>query len=182
MSHQNAYEFQQEKSVKELTFFFISDGIAEIIKIVQYSFVQDFDGISVYNLGFGDYDIVNEMIYDNVNTNNGDAYRVFNTVLNTIPVFFTTYPGSILLVQGSDGRPEFTDNCKLACLKNCKSECKNFNRRLTVYRGYVNKNFRQLVIDYQFFGGKRDNDEAIIMEPYKIQGKYEAVFLLKKNA
>lgn len=181
MSQKNAYEFQQEKSVSELTFFFISEGSKEIIKVVQYSFIRILDGTPVYNLGFGDYDIENEMMHDNVNTNNGDAYKVFNTVLNTIPVFFTYHPGAMLMVQGSDGRPEFTVTCRLTCVKKCQKDCKNYNRRLNVYKGYVNKNFIQLSVDYQFFGGKWFAFQGIVMEPYLIKNDYEAVFVLKKK-
>jgi hypothetical protein len=35
-------------------------------------------------LGFGDYDLENDKIVDDINTNNGDAFKVFNTVLGTI--------------------------------------------------------------------------------------------------
>jgi hypothetical protein len=81
-----------------------------------------------------------DTIVDNLNTNNGDAYKVFKTVLTTIPLFFENYGSGILMVQGSDGRPEFIETCRLTCKKKCTDECKNYNRRINIYRGYADKN------------------------------------------
>lgn len=178
---ENCYEVREERSEKNIKFFFISKGQNDIIKAIQYSFVQILNRKNVYNLGFGDYEIENDLIIDNVNTNNGDAYKVFNTVLRTIPIFFETYTTAILMVQGSDGRPEFIDNCKLTCTKNCDEECKNFNRRIGVYRRYVNRHYEQLIIDYQFFGGYKNEKEQTIIEEYVPEQQYDSVFLIKNN-
>ncbi len=106
----------------------ISKGEQDVVKAIQYSFVQKIIGKNVFNLGFGDYDIERDLILDNVNTNNGDTYKVFNTVLSTIPTFFEKFNLDIIMVQGSDGRPEFIEQCKLGCLKKCILECKNYNK------------------------------------------------------
>ncbi len=177
---ENSYELEEEKSEHDLKFFFISKGHQDIIKAIQYSYVQELNSKSVYNIGFGDYDIENDNIIDNVNTNNGDAYKVFNTVLNTIPIFFENYATSILMVQGSDGRPEFMEHCKLTCTKKCNNECKNHNRRINIYKTYVDKNFSTLSIDYHFLGGIKNDDEETFLEPYELQKKYDSVFLFKK--
>ncbi len=176
----NIYELQENKSEHDLKFFFISKGKQDIVKVIQYSFVQELNGKSIYNLGFGDYDLIDDTISDNTNTNNGDGYKVFNTVLSTIPSFFKNYSSDILMVQGSDGRPEFIKHCKLTCRKQCKDECKNYNRRINIYRGYVDKNYKELSIDYQFFGGIRDLGQKISIEPYEQHKKYDSVFLFKK--
>jgi hypothetical protein len=85
------------------SFFFISKGEKDIIKAIQFSFVQELNGRKIYNLGFGDYDLENDKIIDDINTNNGDAYKVLNTALSTIPIFFENFGSEILMVQGSDG-------------------------------------------------------------------------------
>ena len=70
------------------------------------------NGKQVFNLGFGDYDITTDTLDDKINSNNGDHYRVFNTVLSTIPTFFDAYKGAILMVNGSDGTQKFVEFCK----------------------------------------------------------------------
>jgi hypothetical protein len=65
-------------------------------------YVLDFRGRRVYNLGFGDYDLDTDSISDDLTTNNGDPYKVFHTVLHTIPQFFETYSDAMMMVLGSD--------------------------------------------------------------------------------
>lgn len=175
------YHLEEQKSEQDLKFLFISKGQQDVVKVIQYSFVQKLFGKSVYNLGFGDYDIVMDAIVDDVNTNNGDAFKVLNTVLSTIPTFFKNYGDCILMVQGSDGRPEFMETCKQTCVKKCKDECRNFNRRISIYRNYVNKNYEQLVVGYQFFGGLRDEQGNSALEGYIVGKKYDSVLLIKRN-
>lgn len=175
------YELEEDKSENGLVFFFISKGEQDIIKAIQFSFVQERNGRNIYNLGFGDYDPENDKLEDDVNTNNGDAFRVFNTVLSTIPIFFQHFANEVLMVQGSDGSPEFVEKCKLICKKKCVDECKNYNRRINVYRGYVDKNYLELIAEYQFLGGIKNNEEGIIVEPYERYKKYDSVFLFRKN-
>jgi hypothetical protein len=182
MSQTNlAYEFEESKSTNGLQFFFISKGKQDIIKAIQYSFVQDLNGSKVYNLGFGDYDIECDTIIDNVNTNNGDAYKVFNTVLNTILIFFENFKNHMLIVQGSDGRPEFIENCKKTCNKNCREECRNHNRRINIYRAYVDKNYKQLSLQYNFLGGIKNEVNMTFLEPYQCGKNYDAVLLSRKS-
>jgi hypothetical protein len=58
MSHiENAYPLEENKSANGLKFFFISKGVQDIIKVIQFSFVQELKGRNIYNLGFGDYDL-----------------------------------------------------------------------------------------------------------------------------
>jgi hypothetical protein len=40
----NTYELQEDKSAHDLKFFFISKGKQDIIKAIQYSFVQELNG------------------------------------------------------------------------------------------------------------------------------------------
>lgn len=177
----NLYELEADKSESGLKFFFISKGEQDIIKAVQFSFVQQLNERNIYNLGFGDYDLDNDKIVDDINTNNGDAYRVFNTVLSTIPIFFESFCNEILMVQGSDGRLEFIEECRLECKKKCVADCKNYNRRINIYLAYINKNYDSLSIDYQFLGGKKIEEQLTILEPYKRYEKYDSIFLSRKT-
>ena len=174
------YEVVEEKSETGLKLFFISKGKQKLIKVIHYSFVQELSGKKIYNLGFGDYDLVNDTILDEINTNNGDTYKVFNTVLSTIPLFFENFGNEILMVQGSDGKPGFIEKCMRICKKNCVLECKNYNRRISIYCGYVDRNYDQLNIDYQFFGGLIYEHQETEVEVYKRYKKYDAIFLFKK--
>lgn len=178
---ESVYDLEEDKSENGIQFFFISKGEKDIIKAIQFSFVQELNGRKIYNLGFGDYDLENDKIIDDIDTNNGDAYKVLNTVLSTIPIFFENFGSEILMVQGSDGRPEFVEHCKLNCKKKCGYECKNYNRRINIYRNYVDKNFDDLSVDYQFLGGLKNEDHLIILESYIRYKEYESVFLFRKN-
>lgn len=175
------YSLQIDNSRNEMTFFFISKGEKDIIKAIQYSFVQELYGKQLFNLGFGDYDLENDKIRDDIDSNNNDVYKVFNTVLSTIPLFFEKHKSDFLIVNGSDGHKEFINQCLSSCIKKCTNNCKKYNRRISVYKGYVDKNFDLLCIDYQFFGGIKDIFGNVAFENYKKFNKYDSVLLLNKN-
>lgn len=176
------YDTQENVTDEGIQYTFISEGRSDIFKVIEYVYVQDFLGKRLYNLGFGDYDVKNRVILDGAISNNGDHYRVFNTVLNTIPVFFENYPNAIMLVQGSDSRPEFVNNCKLTCTKKCsENECRNSDRRINLYRSYVDRNYDMLVKEYAFLGGQRGVDRHRDIENYQKGKKYDSVFLTKKE-
>jgi hypothetical protein len=61
------------------TFEFISDGTkGKIDKIIQFSSTNY---LNVYNLGFGDKDVITGEIDDKVVSNNGDSEKVLGTVV-----------------------------------------------------------------------------------------------------
>ncbi len=97
----------QEISETGIKYFFISQGPRDVIKAIEYFYFTDFADRKIYNLGFGDYDISKDKINDRVNTENGDAYHVFNTVLNTVPKFFESFADVAIMVRGSDSTDEF---------------------------------------------------------------------------
>lgn len=181
MNSGSIYETIEDKLNDVLQYFFTSTGNKDIIKTIQYAYVKNMNGKRVFNLGFGDYDIENDSFSDDIITNNGDAYRVFKTVLSTIPRFFESYHDAVLMVEGSDGRTNFIDKCWLTCKKKCKDICKNFNRRIAIYCGYINKNFKRLTKEYIFYGGTDYIDNQHITTDYKVGGKYNAVFVIKNN-
>src|SRR5215217_2387944 len=137
----NAYTVQPFTLPAGYEFTFTSNGQKMIIKAIQYTYIQQFEDRNVYNLGFGDLDFeVNEII-DEAKSNNGDAYKVFRTVLSTIPKFFEIFPDAIIMVQGSDSGSNFAEKCKKTCVRDCAVKCRRANQRISVYRNFVEKNF-----------------------------------------
>ena len=178
----NAYEVQQEIIGKEVLYLFLSRGRKSIIKIVQYILTETLSGQDVYNLGFGDYDFENERIKDDILTSNGDVYKVFQTVLSTVPLFLNQRPESIVLVRGSDSTLQYQEQCRQTCTKHCEQDCKNADRRIRLYQSYVNRNHTELVKEYQFLGGNVDiNGGWFIIEDYKKANFYDGVFVSKRK-
>lgn len=140
VNDQMVYELYEDDSRDDMTFFFISKGGSDIIKAIQYSFVKEIDGRNLFNLGFGDSDLENDIIRDDIDSNNDDAYKVFNTVLSTVLIFFEKHKNDYLIVNGSDGHKDFIEQCITSCIKRCTTGCKKFNRRMNVYRMLLNKN------------------------------------------
>ncbi len=173
------YSTQQDETDGKVRYFFYSIGPAIITKSIEYSPLQILNGRMVYNLGFGDYDISTNNVDDKGIRNNGDAFKVFNTVLSTIPVFFNGHPHDVVLVQGSDSTEEFITGCKLSCKKKCTNICKNANRRISNYRNYVNRHFDDLSINYSFFGGFNKGQRQGLHQ-YSPGEEYDFILVLKK--
>jgi hypothetical protein len=165
----------------EMTFLFISKGKIDIVKAIQYRFIKKLNEHNIYNLGFGDYDIENNIILDKIDSNNNDVYKVLNTVLSSIPKFFQHYKYDYLFVKGSDGDMEFINQCFKSCTRKCTKKCKNINRRINIYTKYIDKNFEALCTEYQFFGGKKDDLGQDVFENYIRYTKYESILLRIKN-
>jgi hypothetical protein len=158
-------------------FYFTSKGKKDIRKVVEYSLITDFNKIPVFNLGFGDYDKENDGVLDEELSSNGDQYKVFHTVLNTIPKLFHTCGNVILHVKGSDSTLKFIAKCKASCSKNCGDECKKAHRRMNIYRSFLNKHFYTLRnMGFYFVGLNSD-----VLEPYQIGKKYRSVVVMKLN-
>lgn len=116
MTHRdNTYEINELKSNDSLKYFFVSRGVIEVIKVVEYQYVRDLNNAQLFNLGFGDYNIELDTIDDTSNTNNTDHYQVFHTVLNTVPKFFDLNPNALMVVQGSDNSENFIRICRATC-------------------------------------------------------------------
>ena len=177
-NNSKSYDLEEISHEVNPKFIFISVGNEDIIKAVEYQYTeQDLYGGKLYNLCFGDYIIDDDKIDDKINSNNGDVYTVFYTVLSTIPKFLTDNPNSTIMVSGSDTSKDFVENCKNLCLKNCNEDCKNANRRIKAYRYYVNKNYEELIKEYEFWGGLELPDGKIFAEQYVKNKEYNSVFL-----
>lgn len=175
--HFTPYKTESVYKENNIKFFFESIGKTKIIKTIEYSSFRIFDGKRVFNLGFGDYDAVAVDISDDVNSNNDDMYKVFYTVLSSVPLFFKQNPNDAIWVQGSDSSENFINNCKPNCKKKCKQEeCKNINRRIKTYRSFVNRNFEDLSKDYIFFGMINDS-----LVQYIPNHEYLGILVFKKK-
>lgn len=170
------YEMAEIKSDSNIKFFFISKGVQEVVKLIDYSFVGSMKEKKIFNLAFGDYNIESNYLDDHHTTENGDVYDVFYTVLNSISKFFNAYPDESMMIKGSDSGEEFFEACKVDCKRGCDHICKKQGRRINIYRAYINKHYDWLSHDYVFFGGLKQK-----VELYKQDGNYDTVFVVRKN-
>jgi len=150
------YETQSDN--ENQIFTFISNGIYDTIKVIKYQSIEsqltlaNGSKFEIFNLGFGDK-INGEFDFDDsINSNNGDAYKVFNTVLHSIPLFFSKNLGSCLIVSGSD------------------------IRRTRLYNMYVTRNYETLTHDYAFYGIKRN-----ILAEFVNGQLYNSIVIVPKN-
>ncbi len=182
MNNIPAYKTQLISNQSKIQYLFESNGITSIIKAIEYAPFKKQNGKTLYNLGFGDYDLSNKTITDDVNSNNGDMRKVFSTVLDTVPLFFKTHKDDAIWIQGSDSSNSFVDDCKKNCRKACDLNvvvCKNFNRRIKIYRYYINKNFTRLIKEYIIFG--YTNEEKPNLIQYIPENEYIGVLIFKKK-
>lgn len=180
MNNINAYKFQVlNKDSLSTQFIFESKGERTIVKAIEYSFIRNISGRKVYNLGFGDFNEKNGMLIDDINSNNGDMRKVFNTVLNTIPKFFALNNEAAIWVQGSDSAEDFRAKCEIKCKKKCDEICKNHNRRIKAYKYYVDKNFVQLSKEYIFFGFTSGKNPDFVQ--YIPNSEYIGILVYKKK-
>ena len=132
MKNNTHYKTELTLNGERLQYLFVSEGNSTIIKVIEYSPITTFGERVVYNLGFGDYDEISKTILDDTDSNNGDMYVVFNTVLFTVPLFFTSKPDCVIYVCGSDSDEEFKERAK-----NIKLPEKEVKGWLEIYRKCV---------------------------------------------
>jgi hypothetical protein len=183
MSHfTDTYEIRSKITERDLYFFFLSEGKKNIIKVVLYYYVMDLQDCPLYNVSLSDYDISTNSCCVDKTSDNGDIYRVFHTVLATIPCFFSIWQNAMLMVQGSDSIQEFQDDCRLTCKKRCQlTECRNAHRRINIYRNYVNKNFEDLTKEYIFYGSYLIIENQLFKEEYDKEKNYPVILLKKRK-
>jgi hypothetical protein len=89
------YLLKVDESKKEFSFF--SEGPKGLIKkAIEYKNI----GNNHYNLGFGDWDEIKNVINDKSRTNNGDRDKVLATVASTVSIFMEYHPGATILAVG----------------------------------------------------------------------------------
>lgn len=180
---QHRYIITEASDLHLTNYLFLSEGRGgkeDVLKIIQFEYVRDFINKPIFNLGFGDFDINVGEINDESMADNGDVYKVFNTVLSTVPMFFDKYDNAGVLVRGSDGRADYEHRCKQSCTKKCTEICHKFNRRMKLYCNYVSRKCVLFEADYQFFGGVTNNEKWFNFEVF-IPGKlYDALLVSRK--
>lgn len=179
----HCYDISEASDQLSTNFLFFSEGRngkEDIPKIIQFSYIRDINNKKIFNLGFGDYDMDTGMINDESMTDNGDVYRIFNTVLNTIPLFFERYPEAAILVRGSDGRLDFETNCRQNCIRRCIESCHQFNRRMKLYCNYVSRKRIVFESDYQFVGGIGNNKGWFDFTEFEPGKLYDGILVSRK--
>ncbi|HUB60363.1 MAG TPA: hypothetical protein VL978_06670 [Puia sp.] len=85
-----------------LQYRFDSEGPrGKIGKMVLYTYLTTWDGISYYNLGFGDYDDVTGRLNDLAVSDNGDRDKILMTVALTALEFTSQFPDAMIVIRGS---------------------------------------------------------------------------------
>ena len=132
------------------TFEFLSEGRkGEIIKVIQF---QQMNLDNLYNLAFGDKNIVTGVIDDKVVTDNGDSEKVLATVVSAIYAFADRYPNSWIYATGST------------------------ESRTRLYRMGINKYYEIVVQDFEIMGEYRNE-----WERYEFGKDYQAFAVHRKN-
>jgi hypothetical protein len=97
--NQPQYGFQTNDSF--LDFEFESNGPnGRIKKVVRYS-PRNVEGMTYFNLGFGDWNESEGRIDDSSTSNNQDTQKVLATVAATVLEFTAAYPDMLVYAQGS---------------------------------------------------------------------------------
>lgn len=97
--NQPYYEFQTNESY--LDFEFESNGPnGRIKKVVRYS-PRNVEGMTYFNLGFGDWNDAEGRIDDASTSNNQDTRKVLATVAATVLEFTAAYPDMLVYAEGS---------------------------------------------------------------------------------
>ncbi len=133
------------------TFEFISEGSrGRIIKVVQF---QQIDETEVYNLAFGDINLLTGKLDDKIVTDNGDSKKVLATVVAAIYSFTERYPDAWVYALGST------------------------KTRTRLYRIGINKYFDIVDNDFSIVG----EDDESGWEWYEKGKDYKAFAVHKKN-
>ncbi len=142
------YELKAGSSLT--TFEFLSEGKkGKIIKIVQF---QQMNLPNLYNLAFGDRDLVTGQVQDLAVTDNGDSEKVLATVVAAVYAFAFKYPEAWVYATGST------------------------EARTRLYRMGINKYFDIVQEDFDIMG--EDQNE---WEWYKKGKDYQAFAVHRKN-
>lgn len=94
--HIETYLIRTSSSLME--FEFVSKGKkGNIIKVVQYSPT----GIpGIFNLGFGDRNVITGQVSDSIISDNGDGQKVLATVASTVFKFLEIHPQCAIIAVG----------------------------------------------------------------------------------
>ena len=132
------------------TFEFLSEGVkGKIEKIIQFSPVNQIDNI--YNLAFGDKNILTGEIDDKIVTDNGDSEKVLATVVAAIYAFCDYFPDAWIYATGSSAA------------------------RTRLYKMGINKYFEIVEADFEIYGEMQNEWELYI------KGKDYQAFIIQRK-
>jgi hypothetical protein len=95
----NQYEFRSSETF--LDFEFESDGPkGKIRKVVRYC-PQNANGVTYFNLAFGDREKGSDSIDDFSISNNNDSRKVLATVAGTVVEFTSYFPDALIYAEGN---------------------------------------------------------------------------------
>lgn len=95
----NLEKYQIKSGKEQEVFEFTSTGPnGQIVKVIQYSQTNYKD---LYNLGFGDKNLISGEIDDLAISNNNDSEKVLSTVVSSLFAFFDKHPNAMVYATGS---------------------------------------------------------------------------------
>jgi hypothetical protein len=97
--NQERYKFVTNSSF--LDYEFESDGPRGVIKKVVRFTPQNVNGLTYFNLAFGDWNENEKKIDDHSTSANSDSMKVLATVASTVVTFASAYPDMPIYAQGS---------------------------------------------------------------------------------
>jgi len=151
-------QFETQSDNEGKIFTFISVGKMNIIKIIRYDrediIYNDLIGnmLTASNLGFGDKKSDTYQIDDIARSNNGDMFMVFNTILHTIPIFFSKMNNTAIHIKGAD------------------------KVRHIAYHRFLNQRYDELINEYYFYGSLNR-----VIYPYEKGTIYDYIVALIKK-
>lgn len=140
------YEVTYSPSNEFYTFVSVGKK-GRIIKAVQ---IQEFQ-VNLFNLGFGDLDIITNEVNDKVKSDNGDTEIVLATVISIAIEFLQKNPSAYIYFEG------------------------NSDSRNRLYQMAINLYYEEFIQHIAIFGYFNDGS----MEEYQKDKKYES-FLIRK--
>jgi hypothetical protein len=149
--NQEQYTFQTNESY--LDFEFESDGPnGQIKKVVRYS-PRNANGMTYFNLGFGDWNGAEGRIDDSSVSNNHDTQKILATVAATVLEFTAVYPDMPVYARGSTPS------------------------RTRLYQMGISANLAQIEPFTEIYALKKDG----IWEPFQTGINYEAFMAWRKS-
>jgi hypothetical protein len=95
----NLPKYQLKSTDKLTSYEFVSEGPKGlIVKLIQFTLINKDE---VYNLAFGDKDLITGDIDDSAISNNGDSDKILATVVGAVYAFCDKNPEAWILAVGS---------------------------------------------------------------------------------
>lgn len=118
-----------------LEFEFISEGPkGSVRKTIRFRRMKG----NVFNLAFGDFDVINRTINDLSITNNNDSKKILATVATVVHAFTEQYPNALIFATGSTAS------------------------RTRLYRMGITNHWEAINKDFDVYGLKKNNWEPFI--------------------